>query len=486
MASELGADIELEKIGTKYPGLAPWEIWLSEAQERMVLAVPEVSVGAFAELCSRFGSEFWDIGSFRGDGRLVIRMRGEVVLDLPMEFVHKGIPQKRLVAEAPVKNRGQTTSLPKGAPQKVKKRGLTPFFKNVSCERIVRRYDYEVQGGTVVKPFAGPEGDAPQDAAVLKPQGTGGAWGIALSNALRPDYAEIDPYRAAWAVVDEAVRNAVAVGSDPERIAILDNFCMGDPNDPAVMWALLESARGLRDAALAFGTPIISGKDSFYNEYLGPDGRRHAVPPSLLVSALGFVPDVSKAVTSFLKSPGDSIWLVGRFEPSFLDKDAAGAEADLGAVPGVDPGAQVVYKALFEAMQAGEVAAAHDLSEGGLTLALAEMCMGGRKGADIVLPPSQEPAGRAMKECAASPLGLHGMVRDLLLFGESAGCLLVEVRAGQDEAFGRHFGEEQAFRIGAVSQMPVMRIHDGDSEILSVSISDMLKAWKDSAGEVLP
>jgi Phosphoribosylformylglycinamidine (FGAM) synthase, synthetase domain len=194
----------------------------------------------------------------------------------------------------------------------------------VSCERIVRRYDYEVQGGTVVKPFAGPEGDAPQDAAVLKPQGTGGAWGIALSNALRPDYAEIDPYRAAWAVVDEAVRNAVAVGSDPERIAILDNFCMGDPNDPAVMWALLESARGLRDAALAFGTPIISGKDSFYNEYLGPDGRRHAVPPSLLVSALGFVPDVSKAVTSFLKSPGDSIWLVGRFEPSFLDKDAAG------------------------------------------------------------------------------------------------------------------------------------------------------------------
>jgi len=486
MASELGADIELEKIGTKYPGLAPWEIWLSEAQERMVLAVPEVSVGAFAELCSRFGSEFWDIGSFRGDGRLVIRMRGEVVLDLPMEFVHKGIPQKRLVAEAPVKNRGQTPSLPAGAPQKVKKRGLTPFFKNVSCERIVRRYDHEVQGGTVVKPFAGPEGDAPQDAAVLKPQGTGGAWGIALSNALRPDYAEIDPYRAAWAAVDEAVRNAVAVGSDPERIAILDNFCMGDPNDPAVMWALLESARGLRDAALAFGTPIISGKDSFYNEYLGPNGRRHAVPPSLLVSAIGFVPDVSKAVTSFLKLPGDSIWLVGRFEPSFLDKDAAGAEADIGAVPGVDPGARVVYEALFEAMQAGEVAAAHDLSEGGLTLALAEMCMGGRKGADIVLPPSQGPTGRAMKECAASPLGLHGMVRDLLLYGESAGCLLVEVCAGQDEAFGRRFGEGQAFRIGAVSQMPVMRIHDGDSEILSVSISDMLKAWKDSAGEVLP
>ena len=497
MASELGADIELEKIGTKYPGLAPWEIWLSEAQERMVLAVPQESVAAFAELCSRFGSEFWDIGSFRDDGRLVIRMHGDIVLDLPMEFVHKGIPQKRLVAEAPVEKRGQTPSLP----QKVEKRGQTLFFKNVSRERIVRRYDHEVQGGTVVKPFAGPEGDAPQDAAVLKPQGTNGAWGIALSNALRPDYAEIDPYRAAWAVVDEAVRNAVAVGSDPERIAILDNFCLGDPNDPAVMWALLESARGLRDAALAFGTPIISGKDSFYNEYSGLDGRRHAVPPSLLVSALGFVPDVSKVVTSFLKSPGDSIWLVGRFKPSFLDRGTVGAEAwgtelggtkvggteaGLDAVPEVDLGARAVYKALFEAMQAGEVAAAHDLSEGGLTLALAEMCMGGRKGADIVLPPSQGPAGIAATEDEASPLGAHEMPDDLLLYGESAGCLLVEVIAGQDKAFGRRFREGQAFRIGAVLQMPVMRIRDGDREILSASIFDMLKAWKDSAGEVLP
>jgi phosphoribosylformylglycinamidine synthase len=319
---------------------------------------------------------------------------------------------------------------------------------------------------------------------VLKPQGTAGDWGIALSNALRPDYGERDPYRAAWAVVDEAVRSAVAVGADPDRIAILDNFCMGDPNDPAVMWALLESARGLRDAALAFKTPIISGKDSFYNEYLGPDGRRHAVAPSLLVSALGFLPDVHRAVTSFLKRPGDSIWLVGDFKPL----PRGGTE-----VPWVSTRAREVYRALFAAVQAAEVAAAHDLSEGGLAVALAEMCMGGRCGARIVLDGSN---GAALKssEGVSNAGRLDAGAAAITLFGESTGCLLVEVHAGKDRDFAARFGPGLALRLGEVSAAPMLVVNiagedgapPGPAPLLSVSLEEMLGAWKGAAKEVLP
>jgi len=482
MASELGAEIELSQVGTKYSGLVPWELWLSEAQERMVFAVPAGHLEAFAALCARFESEFWDIGEFRGDGALILRMNGETVLSLPMAFVHGGLPRKRLVAGKPAEEaprRGQeslthpervdnTVAGPADARERLL--SLLSDINIASREQVVRRYDHEVQGGTAVKPFAGPQGEAPSDAAVLKPQGTGGEWGVALSNALRSDYGELDPYRAAWAAVDEAVRNAVAVGADPGKVAILDNFCMGDPNDPAVMWALLESARGLREAALAFRTPIISGKDSFYNEYLGPDGRRHAVPPSLLVSALGFVPNVNKTVASFLKRPGDTLWLVGDFRPV----PRGGAE-----VPAVSARAGKVYRALFEAVQAGEAVAAHDLSEGGLAVTIAEMCMGGRLGADIVLPDDGAPG--------------------LSLFGETTGCLLVEVGSGREGSFEARFGRGLALRLGKVADAPALAVRAGmdrgapagDGPILSLLVPEMLaawkgEAWKGDAREVLP
>lgn len=504
MASTLGAEIELSRVGTKYSGLAPWELWLSEAQERMVLAVPPRHLEAFAELCARFESEFWDIGTFRGDGALILRMNGETVLGLPVEFVHKGLPRKHLVAE---QSSGAGGGGRRGGPgsavrpdeafsqtdTKARLLSLLSDMNIVSREQVVRRYDHEVQGGTVVKPFAGPHGGAPSDAAMLKPQGTDGDWGITLSNALRPDYGELDPYRAAWAAVDEAVRSAVAVGADPDRIAILDNFCMGDPNDPAVMWALLESARGLREAALSFKTPIISGKDSFYNEYLGPDGRRHAVPPSLLVSALGFVPDVNQALTSFLKKPGNSLWLLGDFGPVHRQGEE---------VPCVSVRAREVYRAFFGAARAGEVAAAHDLSEGGLAVALAEMCMGGRRGARIALYGSDgaavADAGVPNADTLSSDV-LNTGAPAAVLFGETTGCLLVEVVSGREEAFAARFGPGLARRLGEVSDAPMLEVCAGVGKgeaaeggpMLSVSVEEMLGAWKGDARkgkarEVLP
>ena len=535
MGSELGADIELSIVGTKYPGLAPWELWLSEAQERMVFAVPAGNIDAFAALCARFESEFWDIGSFREDGGLRLGMKGETVLDLSMDFIHGGLPRKHLVAERRDAARAEGSgaaeatatkdigSVVRGAagdaeaenkvapsPRGDTKRRLLSLLADervVSREKIVRRYDHEVQGATVVKPFAGPCGDAPSDAAVLKPQGTDGIWGISLSNGLWPRYGEIDPYRAAWLAVDEAVRSAGAVGADPDRIAILDNFCMGDPNDSAVMWALLESARGLRDAALAFGTPIISGKDSFYNEYTGPDGKRHAVPPSLLVSALGFVPDVRLAVTSFLKKPGDSLWLVGRFAPvegmggkaEFTTNGAGSTEARAGivaeggtlagfdpvperAVPIVDSSAREIYRALFGAVRAGEVLAAHDLSDGGFAVALAEMCVGGRLGARIVPPALNEGTATRIRVLGKCVSEAEESLRQMALFGETAGCLLVEVAGGAESSFGARFGRGAALRLGEVTAEPALEILERGSGEPSEENGDGGPGGEDSEG----
>lgn len=466
MAAELGADVELSKVTVKYPGLAPWELWLSEAQERMVLAVPPEHMDAFAALCRRHEAEFCDIGSFRDDGRLCVRMQGEVVLDLPMAFVHGGLPRKRLKARVGVAGPGQ--GVKSGAESNEESNaespaelllGLLSASAVSSREEVVRRYDHEVQGGTVVKPFCGPGGDAPADAAVLKPQGTEGCWGIALSNALRPDYGEKDPYRAAIAAVDEAVRNAVAAGADPGRMAILDNFCMGDPSDPEVMGALLELARGLRDAALSYRTPIISGKDSFYNEYLGSDGRRHAVPPSLLISALGFVPDIALACTPFLKRPRNPLWLVGIFKPLLQNE----------RVPLPDSETPRIYALFHQAVMAGEVVSAHDLSEGGLGTALAEMCIGGRRGAQIDTE-------------ALGDDPLH------VLIGETCGCLVAEVALEKEDAFAGRMQKVSgaAVRLGRVSGTSIFAVRHGAKTILELTEAQMRAAWKQAGKEVLP
>ena len=495
MARALGAEIELSGLGTKYPGLAPWEIWLSEAQERMVLAIPPRHVKAFSELCGIFESEFWDIGAFGSDSELKVRMKGELVLDLDMVFLHQGLPKKLLVAQEPLSKSLQgplSKSLqePLKKSLKINSADLEGQFLKLLCspevasrERIVRRYDHEVQGNSVIKPFVGAFCDSPSDAAVLKPLEAAGEWGMALSNGFRSDYGELDPYRSAWAAVDEAMRNIVASGGDPRRTAILDNFCMGDPNDPGVMWSLLECARGLREAALSFQTPIISGKDSFYNEYLGSDGSRHAVPPSLLVSALAFVPKIERIVTTFLKQPGDSIWLVGDFRPSAIWENE---------VPDISPKAPKVYGALFDAIQEGEVLAAHDLSEGGLAVALAEMCIGGRLGARIRLPDMNEKRNNPISMAMEQDNILA--VSRLALFGETMGCLLVEVSAGKEKQFAARFAsnssqksleqENLAQRLGEVSKEPFLEITD--PSLFSISIKEMFDAWKCASQELLP
>jgi phosphoribosylformylglycinamidine synthase len=438
MASTIGCDVDLTTVRLKYPGLAPWEIWLSEAQERMVLAVAPKNIPALQQLCDTFDTELTDIGAITGKGRLVVRHGKNVVIDMDNEFLHEGIPQRQL--KAVVRDQLSGSSVVNGPSSIVSIKDHLLYLlssPNIASKApVIRIYDHEVQGGTAVKPLTGVEADAPSDATVLKPIGTNGVKGIVLSNGINPEFGKRDAYKMAWSVMDEAVRNAVAVGADPQRIAVLDNFCWGDPLRPETMGSLVEACRGCHDAALFYGTPFISGKDSLNNEYLGSDGQRHAIPPTLLISAIGIVDDINTAVTMDLKEANNLIYLIGEFS------------AQQKWVPDVASVTPQVYKALHQAISNGLVKSVHDLSEGGFAVAAAEMCIGGR-------------------------LGLKLDVEESALFNEVNGCLLVEVNPADVSGFEKQFAGLPFKQIGVVTQRPFLDIRDS----VSISVADLVHAF---------
>jgi len=457
MASMCGADVDLTRVRLKYPGLAPWEIWLSEAQERMVLAVSDSSLAELQALCDTFDVELTDIGVFTQTGRLIVRYGDKLTLDLANNFLHDGIPQRQLAATlkplSTVPRSGPSSSVV-GPPSTVLLQLLS--HPNIASKAdVIRIYDHEVQGGTVVKPLTGALNDGPSDACVLKPLGTRGMRGIVLSNGINPEFGKVDPYRMAVSVVDEAIRNAVAVGADPDRIALLDNFCWGDPLRPETLGGLVEAARGCHDAALHYRAPFISGKDSLNNEYLGADNLRHAIPPTLLISAIGLIENVNQAVTMDLKEARNVVYLLGEKRLAASDWRLAAGE-----VPMMPRHAPALYRILHRAMCAGLVRACHDLSEGGLAVAAAEMCIGGRLGLAVTLETDD-------------PL--------TALFGESNGRFLVEVRPADAEAFESQFNEELkpfANRIGVVTGGSRLTITTRDQELLSLPVSELVKAWQ--------
>lgn len=433
MASKCGADVELTRVRLKYPGLAPWEIWLSEAQERMVLAAPESSLAQLQSLCDTYNVELTDIGAFTAAGRLVVRYDNRVVLDFSNHFLHDGIPQRHLTAtiNPPISNYPISNNR---LPVTNNLFHLLSSPNIASKASVIRLYDHEVQGGTVVKPLTGARNDGPSDACVLKPIGTKGMRGVVLSNGINPELGKRDPYAMALSAVDEAIRNAVVVGADPDRIALLDNFCWGDPNRPETLGALVEAARGCYDAALHFGTPFISGKDSLNNEYLGPDGQRHAIPPTLIISAIGVIEDITKAVTMDLKEAGSVIYLVGEIQN--LKSRIQNPN---------------LYRALHRAMLAGLIRSCHDLSEGGLAVAAAEMCIGGRLGLSITTGAD--------------------------VFAETNGCLLAEVRPVDCSTFESLMGDLPHQRLGLVTAARRLNITTRSQTLLSIRLKELVAAF---------
>ncbi len=240
----------------------------------------------------------------------------------------------------------------------------------------------------MVKPLCGIKHDGPSDGSVIKPLAGRGKEAFVLSAGLNPEYGKIAPYEMTQLVMDEAIRNAVACGADPSRMAVLDNFCWGDPTRPEVMGDLVQSAQACHDTALRYGTPFISGKDSFNNEYLGSDGQRHSIPPTLLISALGWMPDWEQALTIDLKKPGNLLYLVGDFHPAFggshynLTHPQAAIQEGVPVCSEINP---AVYRTFYTAVSRRLATFRHDLSEGGLAVTAAEMMMAGRLGVKMEL-----------------------------------------------------------------------------------------------------
>ncbi len=473
MGKDVGVDVDLRDVPLKYPGLRPWEIWLSEAQERMVIAAPEANLPRLRDICAIYNVEMTVIGRFTGDHRLRVRYGDKLAADLPMDFVHEGWPRLTLKAEwgkgQEARGKKQEARIGESANHESRITNYELRFTQLllqmlahpdvaSKEAVIRRYDHEVQGATVGKPLVGVLNDGPADAAVLKPLMTSGYRGIALGAGINPYYGLRDPYAMAWAVIDEAVRNVVAVGADPDRIAILDNFCWGNPRVPERLGGLVRAAQGCHDAALAYGTPFISGKDSLNNEFVDAHGVKRAIPPTLLISALGLVPDVRRIVTSDLKRPGDRLYLVGATRDELggsLYERLTGETG--GALPAPVPDAIETCRALHRAMQAGLVAAAHDCSEGGVAVAAAEMCIGGRLGLNLTL------SGDAVTA----------------LFAESSARFLVEVAPEDAADFEQALAGRPYTCIGEVNQVMMLRVADTQGmALIEVDGSMMVDVWQ--------
>jgi phosphoribosylformylglycinamidine synthase len=366
----------------KYPGLQPWEIWLSEAQERMVFAVDPAQWSALLAVCARHGVEAVTLGTFTGDGVLRVRSGNLTVLEMDTHFLHDGRPQRTMTAVLPTPKRAPVAAPTCADPAGVLLKLLA--HPNISSkEHIIRRYDHEIRGTTVVRPLVGEGHDGHADGVLLAEPTDD--HGLAIGIGVNPWYGITDPEYMAHAVVDEAIRNVVAVGADPSSVALLDNFSWGDPRRPSTLGELVAAVEGCCAAATAFRAPFVSGKDSLNNEYLGSDGARHAVPPTLVITAIAHHPSPDLATTPDLKRHGNVLILVGNTTSEFGGSHFTMVTGDGvdSPVPAPDEGSPERYRALHQILRTGRVRSCHDVSEGGLAVALAEMCIGGRLGAAI-------------------------------------------------------------------------------------------------------
>ncbi|MCH9022921.1 MAG: phosphoribosylformylglycinamidine synthase, partial [Planctomycetes bacterium] len=345
-------------------------------------------------------------------------------------------------------------------------KNLLAHYNLASKEWVIRQYDHEVQAGSVLKPLVGIDNDAPGDAAVIRPR-LNSDRAIAIGCGICPQYSDIDPYAMATAAIDEALRNIIAVGANPQKIAILDNFCWGNCDNPETLGALVKAAQGCYDAAIAFGTPFISGKDSLNNEFQTADGHTISIPHTLLISAVGIVEDANRCVSMDAKQPGNIILILG------LTKNELGASHyykihnQLGAnVPRVDlKAAAATFKALAQAIRQRLVRSCHDCSEGGLAVALAEMAFAGKLGMDIHLH--------------TTPLDKTITRNDQILFSESPSRFIVEIEPQNLGRFARLCSNIRFAQIGKITNDSRLTIKDPQHKtIIDAELDDLKNAWK--------
>ena len=490
-----GATIELDRVPTKYPGLADWEVVVSESQERMTLSTRQFD--RIKLLADKHSVEVSAIGTFHDRGMFEVTRGGKSVAVLELNFLHDGVPTLELESEW----RPSQITMNTGAVAPDLNRLLLRLLahQNIcSREQIIRQYDHEVQGLSVIKPLMGERQQAPCDAAVILPL----YWeqsGLVISNGINPRLSNHDCYLMAVCAVDEAIRNAVCVGADPATITLLDNFCWPDPvvstqnpRGKAILAQLVRACQGLADACAAFGTPLISGKDSMKNDF--DDGvLRLSIPPTLLISAMGKVHDVNACVSMQFKQPGDLIYLLSASIPGLAAshyEDLVGWQSPM--VPIVDlVKAAEQYKLLHKAINTMLVHSAHDLSEGGLAVALAECAIGSGLGAAINLSRLIEVA-KAEAALYPAPTNSQRLLHriDTILFGEGPARIVVTVSPERKRQWENLWMDMTCIELGTVTATPQLLIDQGTQDpaeetgmpartmLINTSVAQMETAWK--------
>jgi phosphoribosylformylglycinamidine synthase len=449
-----GAIVELDKIPLKHSGIAPWEIYVSESQERMLLTVRPENFERVLGVFEEEDVEATAIGKLTSDEVLNLYFGSEKVAELDIPFLFE--PPKTIKT-------ADLTQTSLAEPEFAEPKNLTETVLQMlsmpsiaSKESVVRTYDHEVKGNTVLKPLQG-KYSGPNDAAVLKPLQD--SWmGIAISCGMNPSYGKIDSYWMAASAIDEAIRNNVAVGG--RRIALLDNFTWGNPEKPERLGSLVRACEACYDFATTFETPFISGKDSLYNE--SPFGP---VTPTLLVTALGILPDIRSAVSMDIKGPNNSLYVVGESFNELGGSEYYKMKGFIGkSVPKVRKRARKTFRAITKTIDRGLVKACHDLSEGGLAVAAAEMAFSGGYGLELDL----------------RKVPRKGLNRDdFVSFSESNSRFLVEVPEQAHEEFERVMKGKVFAEIGKVTRASSFCFVGLDGTVVvDTSLKELLTSWK--------
>lgn len=460
MLRDTGGEVWLENAPLKAPDLESWQVFISESQERMVIAIEEKDLPAMQELADIYQSEICVLAKADGSKRLKVMHHGTTVCDLHVDALHQA-PRREMRAKwrtppavkpiVPVRPESWTQTL----------KALLSDFSIVSREPIIREYDHEVQGNTVLKPLAGAAGDAPQDGSVIRVDGSSQL--VSLACALLPEWGKTDPHLMGRAVVDECIRQLVAMGSNPDRIAILDNFCMGNPDAEKELGALVECTKGMAQAAIAYAAPFVSGKDSFYNYFVTDEGPV-SIPVTLLLSGFGILEDASHVVGASLRRNNSKIAILGKasagLRGSIFAKYSKGAGLDAGS-DFSESESLAAYRRYYDLVKKGAVLSAHDIGEGGLAVALAEMTFSGKAGLRIATD--------------KLPLAAPGLTTAELLFGETPGRLLVEI-APEHVAAAEAAG---LVIIGEATREKWLYISHNGTTLIDSSVDELKPLWKD-------
>ena len=481
-----GCQIELEKVPLKYGGLDQWEIWVSESQERMTISIHPDDRERFFELSRKHAVESTVIGHYTESGKLHIRYNGKTCAYVDLDLLQSGFPQWEFEAEWSSPGQRGLLEPVLGVPQNYASL-LTDLLSRpniCSTEWITRQYDHEVQGTSVIKPLVGIDRDVNSDAAVIRPV-LGSSKGLAFAQALLPAYSAIDAFHMTACCIDEAVRRLIAVGADLDHIGGVDNFCwpniqydpLRNPDGKFKAAQLVRACRALRDLCLAYGIPLLSGKDSMYvdGNLAGRYGETHKVSAleTLQFSAISVVEDILRCVTMDAKIPGDLLYILGTTR-----NELGGSEyyAHLGYtgcyVPRVRPAECLqLYRNLSQAIEKELVASAHGIYRGGLAVHLAMVAMGGNLGLDVDL--ATIPLDRVERD-------------DTLLFSESAGRFIVSVTPDQRSAFENIFKENSCACIGMVTEEATLVVRGLQQEIImTVAVRDLKAAWQKTFGELI-